>query len=106
MNILEKNMESVLSACEQFHVEQLFAFGSVLTERFNENSDIDFVVAFEKLDPLVYADNYFNLKFKLEEIFNRKIDLLEAKAIKNTFLIKSIDKTKKLIYARRDIVMA
>ena len=106
MNILEENMDKVLTACELFHVDKLFAFGSVLTDRFNENSDVDFVVSFEKLDPLAYADNYFALKFLLEEIFNRKIDLLEAKAIRNSFLKNSIDKTKKLIYARRDKVMA
>ena len=49
-------------------------------------------------DPIEYTDNYFDLKFELEKIFNRKIDLLESKAIKNPFLKERIDKTKVLVY--------
>jgi len=45
-------------------------------------------------DPLSYSDKYFDLKFNLEKIFDRKIDLLELKAIRNRFLKKEVDKTK------------
>lgn len=46
-----------------------------------------------------YADNYFALKESLEELLNKEIDLLEDKAINNPYLRKSIDASKKLIYA-------
>lgn len=55
------------------------------------------VVDFEIDDPIGYTENYFNLKFELEKILNRQVDLSESKAIRNPFLKESIDKTKVLI---------
>jgi len=82
------------------HVKTLFAFGSVLSDRFKTGSDIDLVVDIDSKDPIDYSDNYFALKFQLENILSRSIDLLEDKAIKNPFLKKQIDNTKVLIYGR------
>jgi predicted nucleotidyltransferase len=45
-----------------------------------------------------YADNYYDLKFSLQDTFNREVDLLENQAIKNPYLKRSIDGTKQLIY--------
>jgi predicted nucleotidyltransferase len=61
-------------------------------------SDVDLMVDFDTSDPLEYTDSYFDLKFELERILSRSIDLLENKAIKNPFLRASIDKSKILIY--------
>jgi predicted nucleotidyltransferase len=49
-------------------------------------------------DPYEYAESYFDLKFKLQELLNRPIDLLEEKSLKNSYLIENINKSKKLIY--------
>lgn len=73
-------------------------FGSVLTDRFNEESDIDFVVDFDRENVTDYFDNYFNLKYALEDLFKRKVDLLEEQTIRNPYLKKSVDQTKTLIY--------
>ena len=98
MNLIEQNIEKLNKLCFEYNVFQLFIFGSVLNERFNPDSDIDFLVTFQALEIDEYADNYFDFKFSLEELFNRSIDLLEDKAIKNPFLKDSIDSSKKLIY--------
>ncbi|HXI00185.1 MAG TPA: HepT-like ribonuclease domain-containing protein [Sphingobacteriaceae bacterium] len=45
----------------------MYALGSVLTDKFNTESDIDLLVDFETLDVLEYADNYFDLKFALQD---------------------------------------
>jgi len=79
-------------------VSELFVFGSVLGDSFNEESDIDFVVNFSDVSLEDYADNYFDLKFSLERIFERDVDLLERKAIRNPYLLESIDSTKQLVY--------
>jgi len=71
-----------------------------LTNRFNDNSDIDLVADIDSNDPFEYADNYFNLKFALQDLLKRPIDLLENKAIKNPFIRKNIDSSKFLIYAK------
>ena len=85
--------------CFQNKVKSLYAFGSVLTNRFDDNSDIDLLVEIDSTNPLEYADCYFNLKFSLQDLFNRQVDLLENKAIRNTYLRQEIDNTKQLIYA-------
>jgi len=53
-------------------VKSLYAFGSVLTDKFNTDSDVDLVVDFEKIDVLEYGDNYYSLKFSLEKNFKEK----------------------------------
>lgn len=98
MNPLEKDIENIKALCDRYNVAQLFVFGSILTDSFNESSDIDFLVGFRGIDLVDYADNYFNLKDSLESLLNRQVDLLEDSAIKNPFFRQSIDSSKQLIY--------
>lgn len=100
MNALDEFNLDIQQLCVSHKVKTLYAFGSVLTENFNQSSDVDLVVDFENLDLYEYADNYFDLKFSLQDILKRPIDLLEEKAIKNPFFRKTLDIQKKLIYAR------
>ena len=98
MNILENNNLDISKLCETHKVKTLYAFGSVLTSKFNMKSDIDLIVDFQPLDVLDYADNYFNLKFSLEKILQISIDLLEDKAIKNPYFRQTVNQQKQLIY--------
>lgn len=98
MSLIENNIRKMKALCKKHKVSKLFVFGSVLTDRFNEESDIDFVVNFDKENVADYFDNYFNLKYALEDLFKRKVDLLEEQTIRNPYLKKSIDETKTLIY--------
>jgi predicted nucleotidyltransferase len=98
MNLVELNIEKIKNLCAKHKVSKLFVLGSVLKDTFTNESDIDLVVDFEKLDLSEYADNYFDLKDQLESIFNRPVDLLEEKGIRNPFLRKQIDNEKRLIY--------
>ena len=98
MNMIERNIDTVRDLCVKHKVGRLFAFGSVLTNRFQNDSDIDFVVDFSGVELYDYADNYFDFKYSLEILFKRDVDLLEDKAINNPYLRQSIDSTKQLIY--------
>ena len=73
-------------------------FGSILTNRFNDKSDVDLVVDFNKKEVEDYFDNYIDFKYSLEELLGREIDLLEEQTIKNPYLKKNVDATKTLIY--------
>jgi len=95
---LDKYKGDINKLCKKNRVKSLYVFGSVLTDKFNDKSDIDLLVDIDSNDPLVYADNYFNLKFALQELFKRPIDLLESKAMKNPYIIRNIDNSKFLIY--------
>lgn len=100
MNLIESHTKDILNLCKSHKVKSLYAFGSVLTDKFNPESDIDLIVDFQQLDVLDYGDNYYDLKFSLENIFKRNVDLLEEKAIKNPFFRKTIDQKKQLIYGQ------
>jgi predicted nucleotidyltransferase len=100
MNIIDQNIEIIRDLCTKHNVARLFVFGSVLTNRLKKNSDIDLIVDFRDINVYDYADNYFDLKFSLENLLNRKVDLLEDKAINNPYLRQSIDSTKQLIYGQ------
>lgn len=98
MNIVESNIDVINNLCKRHKVRQLFIFGSVLTNRFKKNSDIDFIVEFQGIGLYDYADNYFDFKDSLQHLFKREVDLLEEQAIRNPYLRKSIDSSKQLIY--------
>ena len=98
MSIIDRNIVKIKALCSKHKVSSLFVFGSILTDRYNQSSDIDFVVDFFDVDIYNYADNYFDLKESLEDLLNRQIDLIEEKAIINPYLRKNIDSSKKLIY--------
>jgi hypothetical protein len=98
MGIIDINIDKIIALCLKHKVSKLFVFGSVLTNRFRKDSDVDFLVNFADVDLYSYADNYFDLKFSLEDLLKREVDLLEEKAIKNPYLRKSIDSSKHLIY--------
>ncbi len=95
---LDPHIIDINRLCSLHGVKHLYAFGSVLTNKFNAQSDIDFLVDFLPLNSADYADNYYNFKYSLEEIFKREIDLLEEKAIRNPYLLQSINSNKKMVY--------
>lgn len=98
MNPIQLHIEKIKFLCTKHKVKKLFVFGSVLKATFTNESDIDLVVDFEKLELSEYADNYFDLKDQLEAVLNRPVDLIEEKGIRNPFLREQIDKEKLLIY--------
>jgi predicted nucleotidyltransferase len=95
---LETYLHDIEELCIQHKVKHLYAFGSVLTDKFNLKSDIDLMVDFEAIEIEQYADNYYSLKFSLEDILNRPVDLLEEKAVKNPYFKEVVDAQRQLIY--------
>lgn len=98
MTILDTHIADIKRLCSTHKVKQLYAFGSVITDKFNNESDIDLVVDFDPIDIALYADNYFAFKFALQKILDRPIDLLEEKAIKNPYFRQNINRQRQLIY--------
>lgn len=98
MELIETYKNEILRLCKTHNVKSLYVFGSILTTKFNAQSDIDLVVDFNSIDLLDYADNYFDFKFSLEDVLKRPIDLLEEKAIKNPYFKKQLNNQKELVY--------
>ncbi len=100
MQVFVQHLAAIKNLCQQHNVTSLFAFGSVTRGDFRPESDIDLIVDIADTDPLAYSEHYFGLKFKLEELFKRKVDLLEERALRNIYVKQNIEKTKVLIYGR------
>lgn len=99
MSIIELNKQNIIDICQKHKVKTLAVFGSVLTDRFCDDSDIDFVVDFTDVDESDYADNYLEMQEALQNLLGREIDLLENKAIRNSILLQTINDSKQVIYA-------
>jgi predicted nucleotidyltransferase len=100
MKLITLNIDSIRALCDKYHVKTLFAFGSVTRDDLKPTSDIDLVVDIDINDPITYTDDYFGLKFQLEKLFKRQIDLLESRAIKNQYLKQNIENSKVLVYGK------
>jgi predicted nucleotidyltransferase len=86
---LKDKLPKVIELFNQYHVKRAFAFGSVINDKFNESSDIDLLLSMEDgLDPIVYGGYYLDLWDALEQLFQRKVDLLTEGKLKNRFLIQ------------------
>ena len=88
--------------CQKHSVKSLYAFGSSITDRFNEQkSDIDLLVEINEPDPIERGEKLISLWDKLEKFFDRKVDLLTESSLKNPILKKKIERTKVLLYDGR-----
>lgn len=101
ISLIENSREAIEDLCAKFQVRRLELFGSALTgKNFDaEHTDLDFLVEFMPLKPGEYADTYFGLLEAIENLFNRHVDLVMIRAIKNPYFLESINKNRKVLYA-------
>ncbi|MDE5568901.1 MAG: nucleotidyltransferase domain-containing protein [Muribaculaceae bacterium] len=104
MKLIELNLQRIIDLCRKHKVKSLAVFGSILTDRFNDDSDVDLLVDFEDYDrdnpgEFDYVTNYFDFRDALEMLFNRKVDLIEEKGLRNKYFIANVNRTKQMIYA-------
>lgn len=86
--------------CREHRVRRLFLFGSALEDRFDPaRSDLDFLVEFEPHERRGFDDEFLQLRAALERLFQRPIDLVEARGVRNPYLIASINRSKQMLYA-------
>lgn len=100
MKLIELNLQRIFDLCRKHKVKTLAVFGSILTDRFNEDSDVDLLVDFEEEDyaKFDYVSNYFDLRDALERLLGRKVDLIEYGSNLNPLFKASVDRKKQMIY--------
>lgn len=91
MTYIDKYSADIKRLCDLHNVKTLYAFGSVVYDQLSELSDVDFIVDFEAMDLKNYTDNYFGLKFSLQHVLKRPIDLVEEKAIRNPYFKEAVN---------------
>jgi predicted nucleotidyltransferase len=96
---LTGRLPEITTLFKKHRVRKAYAFGSVCTKDFNESSDIDLLIDFEdNLDPIHQGESWWALRDELEQIFNREIDLITEKSLRNPYFIEELQEKRQLIY--------
>jgi predicted nucleotidyltransferase len=103
IELVEQKKRELIELCLRFQVERLDLFGSAATGSFqSESSDLDFIVSFGRPKPGTYLDLYLDFTEALERLFQRPVDVLTEKAIRNPYFRRSVELTRQPLYERRN----
>ncbi len=92
-------MPQLIEILKRHHITSAWLFGSVLTDRFTEESDIDVFVEMDAtMAPLERGRHLWAAYYELKDGLKRDVDLLSDGAIKHDFLRQEIHQTKESIY--------
>ena len=95
-------MDKIVALCKKYKVAKLWVFGSILTPRFNDDSDVDFSVNFDaetiNREQIDWADLFFDFINELKATLGRDVDMVFDDCVKNPYFRKELDRTKQLIY--------
>ncbi|HAL45983.1 MAG: DNA polymerase subunit beta [Planctomycetes bacterium GWF2_42_9] len=90
--------KSIEEFCRKWEISEMSLFGSVLSDDFRNDSDIDVLVSFKDNSSWSLFD-FVDMIDELKIIFGRKVDLVEKDTLKNPFRRKTILASNKVIYA-------
>jgi hypothetical protein len=91
-------MDQVTAFCKKWKVKEFSLFGSVLTDEFRPDSDMDVLVDLRPGHGLTLYD-WLDMIEELKEIFGRKVDLVAKRGLKNPFRRREILRTAEAVYA-------
>lgn len=98
--VVEDKLGAIEELCRRYAVRRLDLFGSGVREDFNpQSSDLDFLVEFDNFTVENAADRFLGLLVDLEDLFDRRIDLVSSTAIRNPFFRQIVDGSKVSLYA-------
>ncbi len=98
--VLESKRQVIAETCKRHGVLRLDAFGSALRDDFRPGeSDLDLLVEFGPMEPYARVDAYFGMLAELRTLLGMEIDLVMAGAVKNPYIARDIERTRKLLYA-------
>lgn len=82
-------------------IKSAYIFGSAISDRFKDSSDVDFLVNLKDgIDPVEAGEHLWNLEDELKILLKRNVDLLTERSLRNPYLINEINTTKHLIYGQ------
>lgn len=97
-DLIAKDPAGFERLCKEHEVATLHVFGSAVHGPFGDDSDVDLLVDLKTRDPLRFGELLLDLWDRLEAFFNRKVDLLTLRSVKNPVMREEIERTKQLVY--------
>ena len=97
---IAQHRSGIATICQRFHVSRLEVFGSAArADDFNPaSSDVDFLIEFAA-DATPGLQAFFGAKAALEQLLGRNVDLVEPDAVRNPYVLASINRNRDAVYA-------
>lgn len=99
--LVASHRKEIAELCRHYRVRRLEVFGSAARgDDFDPaRSDADFLVEFDNTSNLPALEEFFGFQEALAKLLGRDVDLVEAGAIRNPYVLASINKSKESVYA-------
>lgn len=97
---IAQHRSGISAICQRYRISRLDVFGSAArADDFNPaSSDADFLVEFAP-DARPGLDAFFGAKTALEQLLGRSVDLVEPGAVRNPYVLASINRNRESVYA-------
>jgi predicted nucleotidyltransferase len=97
---IAQHSSGISAICQRYRISRLEVFGSAArADDFNPaSSDADFLVEFAP-DAVPSLEAFFGAKADLEQLLGRGVDLVEPGAVRNPFVLASINRSREAVYA-------
>ncbi|MDP3655161.1 MAG: nucleotidyltransferase domain-containing protein [Rhodoferax sp.] len=97
---IAQHRSGISAICQRYRISRLEVFGSAArADDFNPaSSDADFLVEFAP-DVQPGLEAFFGAKADLEHLLGRGVDLLESGAVRNPYVLASINRNREAVYA-------
>ena len=100
IDLVKSRHADIGDICRRRRVQSLAIFGSATSGNWDDvKSDLDFLVQFEPLGPGQLFDNFFDLKFDLQALFGRRIDLVLQSGIRDPQFLAAVNRSRQVLYA-------
>lgn len=96
---VSQHLPRIAAICQRFGVHRLEVFGSAArSDDFDpDSSDVDFLVEFSS-GAAVGLQSFFGIKAALEQLLGRQVDLVEPDAVRNPYVLASINRHREPVY--------
>ena len=97
---IAQHRTGIAAICQRFRVSRLEVFGSAArADDFNQaTSDVDFLIEFAD-GAAPSLQDFFGDKTALEHLLGRTVDLTEPGAVRNPYVLASINRNREAVYA-------
>jgi len=96
---IQAYLPNAIELFKKHKIKKAYVFGSALTDKFNKDSDVDFLVNLQDgLDPVAAGEHLWDLEYELRELLKRNVDLITERSLKNPYFISEVNATKVAIY--------
>ena len=95
---IDLKTEQLEQLCKKFNVKELYLFGSATSDEFTADSDLDFIIKFNRQGCEGAFDQFIDFEKELEQIYGRPVDLYHHKKFRNSIFQQEVERSKELLY--------